>query len=54
MQQAAGIATSWRTNRQAAYETYLEDLVDDTAVKAQARAEGRALDPKRKEPELRE
>ena len=54
IQQAAGIAKSWRTNRQAAYETYLEDLADYTAAKAQAQAEGRALDPKRKEPEWRE
>ena len=51
IQQAAGIATSWRTNRQAAYETYLEDLADYTTAKAQAQAEGRALAPKRKEPD---
>ena len=51
---AKGIATSWRTNRQAAYETYLQDLAHYTAVKAQAQAEGRALDSKRTEPQWRE
>jgi transposase len=54
LQQAAGIAKSWRTNRQAAYETYLKDLADYTEVKAKARAEGRELDRKRKEPAWRE
>jgi hypothetical protein len=54
IQQAAGIAKSWRSNRQAAYETYLKDLADYTAAKARAQAEGRALDPKRTEPQWRE
>jgi hypothetical protein len=34
MQQAAGIAQSWRTNRQAAYAAYLEDLADYADAKA--------------------
>jgi hypothetical protein len=54
MQQAAGIAKSWRTNRQAAYEVYLEDLADYAEVKAQAETSGVPLDPTRKEPEWRE
>ena len=44
MQQAAGIAKSWRTNRQAAYEAYVEDLAD------WKRAQDQHPDPKRKEP----
>ena len=28
MQQAVGIARSWRTNRQVAYDAYLEDVAD--------------------------
>ncbi len=47
-QQAAGIAKSWRTNRQAAYDTYLEDLADYTEAKAEA--SGVPLDLKGKEP----
>jgi len=54
IQQAAGIAKSFRTNRQNAYETYLEDLADYAEAKAKAEAEGRPLDPKRKEPQWRE
>jgi transposase len=54
MQQAAGIAKSFRTNRQAAYEAYLEDLADYAEAQAKAAAFGVALDPKRKEPEWRE
>ncbi len=48
MQQAAGIAKSWRTNQQAAYDAYLEDLADWKRLQAQK------LDPTRKEPEWRE
>ncbi len=51
MQQAAGIAKSWRTNRQNAYEAYLEDRADYAEAKAKAEASGAPLDPKRKEPE---
>ena len=51
MQQAAGIARSWRTNRQNAYEAYLEDRADD--AEAKAKACGAPLDPKRKEPAWR-
>lgn len=54
MQQAAGIAGSWRTNRAAAYDTYLEDLADYAEAKAKAEADNRSLDPKRKEPEWHE
>ena len=54
IQQAAGIAKSWRTNRQAAYEAYLEDLADYAEAKAKAEAQGRKQPPKRKEPEWRE
>ncbi len=51
MQQAAGIAKSWRTNRQNAYEAYLEDMADYAEAKAKAEASGAPLDHKRKEPE---
>jgi transposase len=54
MQQAAGIAKSWRTNRQAAYAAYLEDLADYADAKAKAETSGVPLDSKRKEPEWRE
>jgi len=54
IQQAAGIAESWRTNRQAAYDAYLEDLADYAAAQALARASGKPLDPKREEPAWRE
>src|SRR5712692_4406054 len=54
MQQAAGIAKSWRTNRQAAYAAYLEDLADYADAKAKAETSGVPLDPKRKEPAWRE
>lgn len=50
IQQAAGIAKSWRTNRQAAYEAYLEDL----AEYAEAKASGKPLETGRKEPVWRE
>src|SRR6266536_4766486 len=54
MQQAAGIAKSWRTNRQAAYDAYLEDLADYAQALAKAEESGIPLDPKRKEPVWRE
>ena len=54
MQQAAGIAKSWRTNRQTAYAAYLEDLADYADAKAKAETSGVPLDPKRKEPAWRE
>ncbi|HEY6411821.1 MAG TPA: transposase [Ktedonobacteraceae bacterium] len=54
MQQAAGIAKSWRTNRQAAYDAYLENLVDYAAAKAEALASGKPLDLERKEPQWHE
>lgn len=53
MQQAAGIAKSWRTNRQLAYEAYLEDMADYAEAKAKADASGAPLDPKRREPAWR-
>ncbi|OLB46443.1 MAG: hypothetical protein AUH05_01500 [Ktedonobacter sp. 13_2_20CM_53_11] len=54
IQQAAGIAKSFRTNRQAAYDASLENLADYTAAKAQALASGKPLDMERKEPEWHE
>ena len=54
MQQAAGIAKSWRTNRQAAFDAYLEDLADYAQALAKAEESGIPLDPKRKEPVWRE
>src|SRR6266704_1643350 len=42
MQQAAGIAKSWRTNRQAAYDAHVEDLVNWKPAQEQNQ------DPKRK------
>jgi hypothetical protein len=54
MQQAAGIAKSWRTNRQAAYATYLQDLADYADAKTKAETSGRPLDSKRKKPAWRE
>ncbi len=50
IQQAAGIAQSWRTNRENARQAYLEDLADYAEAKAKAEAVGSTLDPKRKEP----
>ena len=50
IQQAAGIATSWRTNRENAYQAYLRDAVDYVQAKAKAEAEERMSAFKRKEP----
>ena len=47
MQQAAGIARSWRTNRQTAYEAYLEALAD------WKQAQEQQPNPERKQPEWR-
>ncbi len=49
IQQAAGIAQSWRTNREQAYQDYLEELADYQ----EQRAEG-TLDPGMQEPAWRE
>src|SRR5437870_1628969 len=49
IQQAAGIAQSWRTNRAQAYQDYVEDLLDYH----EHRAEG-VLDAEAKEPVWRE
>src|SRR6266567_1531448 len=49
IQQAAGIARAFRTNRQNAYEAYLEDLTNYAEAKAKATASGVPLDPKVKE-----
>jgi hypothetical protein len=54
IQQAAGIAKSFRTNRQAAYDAYLENLADYAAAKAEALASGKPLDREHKEPEWHE
>lgn len=45
IQQAAGIAQSWRSNRENAYQAYLEDLADYAEDQARQNP-----DPKRKEP----
>ena len=50
MQQAAGIAKSFRTNRANAYQTYLEDAADYAEARAKAEAEGRMSTFQRKEP----
>jgi hypothetical protein len=50
MQQAAGIAKSFRTNRANAYQTYLEDAADYAQARAKAEAEGRMSTFNRKEP----
>ena len=50
IQQAAGIAKSWRTNRENAYQAYLQDVVDYVQAKARAEAEDRMSAFKRKEP----
>jgi len=50
MQQAAGIAKSWRTNRENAYQAYLQDVADYVQAKAKAEAEDRMSAFKRKEP----
>jgi Putative transposase DNA-binding domain len=54
MQQAAGIAKSWRTNRQVAYDAYLEDLADYAAAKVKAETSGLPLERGCKEPQWRE
>jgi Putative transposase DNA-binding domain len=50
IQQAAGIAKSFRTNRANAYQAYLEDVADYAQAKAKAQAEGRMSAFKRREP----
>jgi putative transposase-like DNA-binding protein len=54
IQQAAGIAKSWRTNRQAAYDAYVEDLAEYAEAKASALAEVTPLATSHKEPEWHE
>jgi hypothetical protein len=50
MQQAAGIAQSFRTNRSAAYQAHLQDVAAYEEAKAQAEVEGRMATFKRREP----
>ncbi len=50
IQQAAGIAKSWRTNRENAYQAYLDDVADYARAKAKAEAEGRLATFTRQEP----
>ena len=50
MQQAAGIAQSFRTNRTTAYQAYLQDVAAYEEAKAQAEAQGRLASFKRPEP----
>jgi Putative transposase DNA-binding domain len=54
IQQAAGIARAYRTNRQNASDAYLEDLTDYAQAQAKATASGVPLDPKVKEPQWSE
>ncbi len=54
IQQAAGIARSWRSNRQNAYDAYLEDLADYAQAKDKATASGVPLDRHPREPQWRE
>lgn len=54
MQQAAGIAKSWRTNRTIAYQAYLDEVADYAAARAKAEAEGKLSGFKRKEPSWQE
>ncbi len=54
LHQAAGIAQSWRTNRQAAYEAYLEDLAAYAEARAKAEISTVSLDPNRQEPSWKE
>src|SRR5260370_40755596 len=54
IQQAGGIARAFRTNRQNAYDAYLEDLMDYAEAQAKATELGVPLDPKVKEPQWRE
>ena len=54
LHQAAGIAKSWRTNRQAAYEAYLEDLAAYAEARAKAEISTVSLDPNRQEPSWKE
>jgi len=49
IQQAAGIARSWRTTRENAYQAYLEDLADYAEDQASSHP-----NPNRKEPQWRE
>jgi len=50
MQQAAGVAKSFRTNRAKAYQAYLEDVAAYEEAKAQAESEGRLASFRRQEP----
>jgi hypothetical protein len=50
MQQAAGIARSFRSNRARAYRAYLEDLARYQRARAEAEAQGRLASFKQREP----
>lgn len=54
IQQAAGIATCWRTNRHHAYESYLDALADDAHAKARAEERGVPCNAQRREPQWQE
>lgn len=45
IQQAAGIAQSWRTNRAQAYQAYLDDLLDNHEQQAEGTLEEQATEP---------
>src|SRR5437764_1111912 len=50
----AGSARAFRTNRQNAYDAFLQDLTDYAEAKAKATVSGVRLDPKVKEPQWSE
>src|SRR6266481_10027977 len=49
IQQAAGIAQSWRTNRAQAYQDYLDDLLDYHEQEAEGTLDAEAQEPAWKE-----
>ncbi len=45
IQQAAGIAQSWRTNREQAYQDYVDDLLDYHEQQAEGILDAKATEP---------
>src|SRR5260370_33800731 len=54
MQQAAGIARAFRTNRQAAYDAYLEELAEYAEAAAPAKSSGIPNSPNSTQPVVRD
>jgi transposase len=54
IQQATGIAKSWRTNRENAYQAYLDEVADYARARAKAETENRLATFKRQEPTWKE